>query len=72
MERRTRRRFTREFKVEAVQLATHEGISVARVAHDLGMGESVLRRWCRQYARTRRMPSAARARWRRGMPSSLG
>ena len=50
MERRTRRRFTREFKVEAVQLATHEGVSVARVAHDLGMGESVLRRWCWQYA----------------------
>ena len=50
MERTKRRRFTREFKVEAVQLATREGVSVGRVAQDLGVGESVLRRWCRQYA----------------------
>ena len=48
MARKARRRFTREFKVEAVQLATREGVSVARVAHDLGVGESVVRRWCRQ------------------------
>ena len=34
----------------AVRLGGREGVSVAQVAHDLGVGESVLRRWCRQYA----------------------
>ena len=49
MERKTRRRFTWEFKVEAVQAGDARRVSTARVAHDLGVGESVLRRWCRQY-----------------------
>ena len=43
MERTKRRRFTREFKVEAVQLATHDGVSVGRVAQNLGVGERGLR-----------------------------
>ena len=50
MERKTRRRFTREFKLEAAQLARREGVSVAQVADDLGVGAGVLRRWCRQHA----------------------
>lgn len=44
-----RQRFMREFKVEAVQLATRDGVSAALVAQGLGVGASVLRRWCRQY-----------------------
>jgi transposase len=42
MERRT---FTREFKVEAVQLIRERGVTVAQAARDLGMHGTVLRRW---------------------------
>ena len=49
MERKPRRRFSREFKVEAVQLASQEGVPVAHVARDLGVGENLLRRWRAKY-----------------------
>lgn len=48
-----RRRFSREFKLEAVKLANHEGVSVAQVARDLGIWETVLRRWKQQYEEKR-------------------
>ena len=35
MERKRRRRFSREFKVEAVQLASQEGGPVAHVAREV-------------------------------------
>ena len=44
-----RRRFSREFKLEAVKLASQEGVSVAQIARDLGVWETVLRRWKQQY-----------------------
>lgn len=44
-----RRRFSREFKLEAVRLANQEGVPVAQVARDLGLRDSVLRRWMKQY-----------------------
>src|SRR4051812_38382736 len=40
-----RRTFTREFKVEAVKRITEQGRSVAAVARDLDLGESLLRGW---------------------------
>lgn len=40
-----RKTYTREFKVEAVKLATENGSSVARVAKDLGLNESTLYNW---------------------------
>jgi transposase len=40
-----RRRFTAEFKREAVRLADRSGASVASIAQDLGLNVSVLRRW---------------------------
>ena len=44
----TQRRFTREFKVEALrQLAS--GKSFARLARELELHENVLRRWHREY-----------------------
>ena len=49
MERKPRRRFSREFKIEAVQLARQEGVPVSQVARDLGGGKNVLRRWCAKY-----------------------
>ena len=45
----TRRRFSREFKLEAVALVTEGGLSVAQAARDLGIHENVLGRWRRQF-----------------------
>ena len=42
---KTRRTFTPEFKVEAVRLVAEQGKSLAEVARDLGLGESLLRSW---------------------------
>jgi transposase len=40
-----RRNYTREFKVEAVRRIAAEGKSLAEVARELGLGESLLRGW---------------------------
>jgi len=40
-----RRQFTNEFKLEAVRLAEKGDIPVAQVARNLGLHETVLRRW---------------------------
>ena len=40
-----RRTFTPEFKVQAVKLVTEPGKSLAEVARDLDLGESMLRAW---------------------------
>ena len=44
-----RRSFSREFKVEAVGLMTEGGLSIAQASKDLGIGESVLGRWKKQF-----------------------
>ena len=46
----TRRIFTREFKVQAVQLVTEQGDSFAEAARKLDLRESLLRRWKTQLA----------------------
>jgi transposase len=46
---RERRSFTREFKREAVRLAEKGELSVSQVAADLGIDQSVLRRWIHQH-----------------------
>jgi len=43
--KKPRRTYTREFKIEAVRLATESGSSVARVAKDLGINENTLYNW---------------------------
>jgi Transposase and inactivated derivatives len=48
----TRRKFSREFKIEAVRLVTDRGVAVAQAARDLDVAESVLRRWMRELAAT--------------------
>ena len=45
----TRRRFTREYKVEAVRLVSQSGVSVAQAARDLGVHPNSLRKWVRDY-----------------------
>ena len=42
---KARRTFTPEFKVQAVQLVTEQGKSIAEVARDLDLSESLLRGW---------------------------
>jgi len=44
----TRRKFSREFKIEAAKLVTERGVSVAQACRDLDLAESVLRRWMRE------------------------
>jgi transposase len=46
---RSRRQFSAEFKREAVQAAKRPGSSVAKVAKELELSDSVLRRWIRQF-----------------------
>jgi transposase len=44
-----RRIYTREFKLEAVRLATTGDVSVAQVARDLGVNENTLHKWKQQF-----------------------
>ena len=43
-----RRKFSEEFKREAVGLSQQPGASVSQVAQDLGIGSSLLFRWRRE------------------------
>jgi transposase len=45
-----RRRFTGEFKREAMKLATQPGAVTARIAEDLGLHANVSRKWVKQFA----------------------
>ena len=47
-----RRRYTREFKLEAVRLIKDKNLSVRQAAQDLDIHESVLRRWVKDYSST--------------------
>lgn len=40
-----RRQYTREFKIEAVRLVEESGRSKAQIARELGVHESLLKRW---------------------------
>jgi transposase len=44
-----RRRFSREFKVEAVKLVRERGVSAAQAARDLDVHENVLRKWVKEF-----------------------
>ena len=44
----TRRRFSREFKVEAVKLVLERGVTVSQAARDLDVHVNVLRSWVRE------------------------
>jgi transposase len=45
-----RRRFGREFKLEAVKLVRERGVSVAQAARDLDLHENLLRKWVKDFA----------------------
>ena len=43
--KRNRKKYTREFKIEAVRLMTDGGVSIAQASRDLGVDANVLGRW---------------------------
>lgn len=44
-----RRKFSREFKVEAVKLVRERGVSVAQAARDLDVHETIMRKWVKEF-----------------------
>lgn len=48
MDKRSRRRFTNEFKAETVALVRHSGKSIAEICRDMGLSESTVHRWIAQ------------------------
>lgn len=46
----TRKKFSQEFKHEAVQVAKSSQQSMSQVARDLGINPNLLTRWCRESA----------------------
>ena len=45
-----RRKFSREFKLEAVKLVVDRGVGFAQAARDLDLHVNVLRKWVREQA----------------------
>jgi transposase len=45
-----RRKYTKEFKVEAVRLVKDRGVAFAQAARDLGIHQNVLRNWVKEFA----------------------
>lgn len=45
-----RRKFSREFKIEAVRLVKERGVAVAQAARDLDVHENVLRKWVKEFS----------------------
>ncbi len=43
-----RRKYSAEFKREAVQLANHPGVAKSQIAQELGINSNMLGRWCKQ------------------------
>ena len=48
MSEKTRRRYSEEFKVDAVKLVEEQGYSIAEASRRLGIDRSVLARWRRE------------------------
>ena len=45
----SRRKFSDEYKREAVQMATQPGVTKSQVAAELGINANLLGRWCKDY-----------------------
>ena len=46
----SRRKFSDEYKREAVRLATQLGVTKSQMASDLGINANLLGRWCQDYS----------------------
>jgi len=44
-----RRKFSREFKLEAVSLVRERGVSFAQAARDFDINANMLRRWAKEF-----------------------
>ena len=62
-----RRKFSAEFKREAVQLANHPGVTKTQIARELGINSNLLGRWCRQHS----ISKAAGCLSARAMPETM-
>lgn len=56
--RKTRRRFTKEFKDDAVSLVVEQGYSCAEVGRRLGVSENNVNRWVRRHRDQSESPSS--------------
>ena len=45
-----RRKYTREFKLEAIKLIRERGVHVAQASRDVGVHPNSLREWVREFA----------------------
>jgi len=45
----TRKRYSREFKLEAVKLVLEQNLSLTQASQDLGINPNMLSRWKKQY-----------------------
>jgi transposase len=45
----SRKQYSREFKQEAVRLVTQGGLNLAQAARDLGLNETMLGRWKKEF-----------------------
>ena len=43
------RKFSEEYKTDAVKLVVSQGVSILQAAKDLGIGDSTLSKWVRQH-----------------------
>jgi transposase len=60
MERKPRKKYSREFKLEAVRLAAVDERPKAQVARQLGIRVNLLRNWRLEFEREERKPDAPR------------
>ena len=44
-----RRKFSREFKLEAINLVRSRGVSIVQAARDLEVNHNMLRRWLKEH-----------------------
>jgi transposase len=59
-EKKPRKTYTREFKIEAVRMTTEGGIKVAQAARELGINENTLHIWRRQFREWGAGPNAGK------------
>ncbi len=56
-EKRTRKRFDKEFKISAVKLVLEGQQSISSVARDLGIADNTLQNWKKKYLESKREAS---------------
>jgi transposase len=55
----TKRKFTNEFKSEAVKLVLEQGVSLSQASRDLGLGNSTLCSWISKFKEGLLLPGSA-------------